>query len=245
MDIILKPLAQEVKSYIRDTPHFLAQIPKNVEDDDLLVTCDVKSLYSNIPHDLGLTAVGYWYDLNSHLLPRHFSKELIIEGVQLVLENNTFNFANQTFIQHKGTAMGTKLAPTYATLVLGYLEQQMYDKTDEVLGHEAGEYVRNNWMRFLDDCFTVWKRRFGTLDNFCRILNQLHPDLEFVMENSTIQLPFLDVMVIKEGTSITTDLFQKATDTRRYLPYNSCHPGHTRKNIPYCLARRVAMIVSD
>ena len=142
--------------------------------------------------------------------------------------------------------MGSKVAPTYATLVLGFLEQKLYSKTLERFGEEAAEYIHNNWHRFLDDCFIIWLSRLGNIVEFTDILNELHPDFQFVEAHHPSAIPMLDVMVKKlSDGKIVTDIFHKATDTRRYLPYNSCHPGHTRRNIPYSLARRVAMIVSD
>ena len=45
----------------------------------------------------------------------------IIEGIEITLNNNSFQFNNINYIQTLGTAMGTKMAPTYATLNLEYL----------------------------------------------------------------------------------------------------------------------------
>ena len=245
MDIILKPLAQKVNSYLRDTMDFLNKLPSEVSEDSILVTYDVSSLYSVIPHELGIEAVKYWYDKFKSSLPRHFSKEMITEGLEIILRNNTFMFLGEMYLQEKGTAMGTKVAPTYATLVLGYLEETLYQKVEDKFGREAAHHVYNSWKRFLDDCFMIWKLRFGNIDDFTHILNELHPDFNFVTEQSQSSLPFLDVKVIKKRNKIITDLHHKVTDTRRYVPYNSSHPGHTRRNIPYSLARRVAMIVDD
>jgi len=47
--------------------------------------------------------------------------------MMFILENNVFKFDNNYYKQTKGTAMGTKFAPTYATLVLGFLEKQLYE----------------------------------------------------------------------------------------------------------------------
>ena len=46
----LKPLPQNVKSYIKDTNDFLASLSP-FPDDVILCTIDVVGLYPNIPHD--------------------------------------------------------------------------------------------------------------------------------------------------------------------------------------------------
>ena len=65
------------------------------------------------------------------------------------------------------------------------------------------------------------------------------------MEKSYDTLPFLDILIIKDGSSITTDLYCKPTDTHQYLDFRSCHPSHTKRNIPFNLARRICTIVTD
>ena len=61
-----KPLAQKVKSYIKDTDtnDFLrktASLPA-LPDDIFLCTIDVVGLYPNIPHDEGLKALRKLFD---------------------------------------------------------------------------------------------------------------------------------------------------------------------------------------
>ena len=55
----LKPLAQKVKSYIKDTNDFLRKIASlpPLPDDIILCTIDIVGLYQNIPHDEGLIAL--------------------------------------------------------------------------------------------------------------------------------------------------------------------------------------------
>ena len=81
--------------------------------------------------------------------------------------------------------------------------------------------------------------------NFHGDLNKLHPDIQFTMEYSSTSLPFLDVLIKKSGTIVSTDIFYKPTDSKQYLNFKSCHPKHTKTNIPYNLARRICTIVSD
>ena len=55
-----------------------------------------------------------------------FNKKFITEGIELILNNNSFQFNHINYIQTLGTSMGTKIAPTYATLTLAYLEENLY-----------------------------------------------------------------------------------------------------------------------
>ena len=56
-DLILKPLTKHVKSNITDNIEFLNTCKRNVTTDTFLVTFDVCSLYTNIPHEFGLRAI--------------------------------------------------------------------------------------------------------------------------------------------------------------------------------------------
>ena len=58
VDTILRRFVPGIPSYIKDTTHFL-NILKHLEiqNTDLLVTIDVKSLYTNIPHTEGIAEI--------------------------------------------------------------------------------------------------------------------------------------------------------------------------------------------
>ena len=59
LDLILKPLAFQVKSYVKDSFHFLEMQPKSIDYDSTFVTFDVTSLYTNIPKELGPEALSF------------------------------------------------------------------------------------------------------------------------------------------------------------------------------------------
>ena len=57
LDLFLKPLT----IYIKDNTEFLKTCKRNVTDDTVLVILyDVCILYTNIPHEFGLTAIEYF-----------------------------------------------------------------------------------------------------------------------------------------------------------------------------------------
>ncbi len=54
--------------------------------------------------------------------------------------------------------MGSKFAPTYATLVVGFLEQKLYARIGSIYNDEFLSFIKTFWKRFLDDCFIFWTK---------------------------------------------------------------------------------------
>ena len=119
----IMPLSQ---SCIRDSTH-LINIHKGftVEPGMLLCTLDITSLYTNTPHNGGIQSTKEM--LTIHKPPDSLPHNLyIIELLELVLTNNHFEFNGKYYHQLSGTAMGTKLAPSYANLFMTKFEENMY-----------------------------------------------------------------------------------------------------------------------
>ena len=51
-----------------------------------LVTFDVKSLYTSIPHDCGLEAIRFWIEKHPDSLHSRFSKGFVLEIIKIILE---------------------------------------------------------------------------------------------------------------------------------------------------------------
>ena len=119
IDTIIKPLVLHIKSYIRDSIHFLQKCSITANDKTVLCTFDVKSLYKNIPHEYGLEAMNYWLDKHQDSINPRFSKAFILESVEFILKNYTFKFNDEYFLRLVGTETGTDMTPTYATLTMG------------------------------------------------------------------------------------------------------------------------------
>jgi len=194
---------------------------------------------------LGLEAIDYWLTKYPTLINQRFSKLFIKEGLKVILENNNFLFNDRFYNQTKETAMGTKVAPTYANLVMGYLERNLFHQIKITYDEHFVSIFKTFWKRYLDDCFLFWIKSINEIHSFHSILNNLHPDIKFTIDISNCKLPFLDILVIKKQTHIITDIYYKSTDSRQYLSFKSCHNKHTQINIPYTLAKRICTIVSD
>ena len=118
---ILLPCLDLIDHIVKDTFDFKDRVLKSCTDDTLVSTWDIKSLYSNIRHDLFLKSVEYWITKYQNQLPlmARFSSEFIIEGLKLILENNYVKINNIHFLQIKGVAMGTPVAVVGSNLVVG------------------------------------------------------------------------------------------------------------------------------
>ena len=101
-------------------------MPEKIDPYTLIGTFDITNLYNNIPHELRKQAISFWIDKYPDILHPRFNKKFIIEGIEIILNNNFFQFNNINDIQTLGTAMGTKMVPTYATLTQAYLEENLY-----------------------------------------------------------------------------------------------------------------------
>ena len=250
LHLILKPFVPLAPSYIRDSTDFLVKkrviINDPVELDDIVFeVCDVKDMYPNIELPVGLESTSFFIDSRPDLLNGRITKDCILKGLARVMSCCTFQFNDRCYSRETGTATGTTVAPTYANLVMAFLETKLYAKVLEVFGEEVQKYVIKNWLRFLDDGIIFWKKSFGDFSLFMQILNSLHPSIQFTHESSERKVSFLNITLYKENNSLKTDVFYKKTDSHDYLPFGSCHPRHTKQNIPYTLARLICTIVDD
>ena len=233
LDLILKPLAFQFKSYIKDSFHFLEMLPKSIGFDSTFVTFDVTSFYTNIPKEL---ALSFWIDrFPESLTESRFTKEFVIAGFEIVLTFNYFMFDGKWYLQIKGVTMRTKAAVILAILTVGYLEIKLYTILPNYFSTVYTKYINEHWKRFIDDYFITSKKN-ENLDLFEEILNNLHPSRKFTKDTDDNRIPFLDLLVIKTAErKIETDISTKNKCTSISLFWmctskkdQKKHPIHTR-----------------
>ena len=148
LDILLKPYLKHVKSYVRDSVDFLNQLPKEKNEKEVLITLDVTDMYTNIDHNLAKEAPEYWLTTHPECLPKNISEEFVLEALSIVLEFNTFTYNGRFYLQIRGMSMGTKSAPTIATLVMAYLEIKLHQVIETKYGRLVQEEFIRKWRNF-------------------------------------------------------------------------------------------------
>ena len=90
LDYQVQLLAQKVKSYNKDTNHFLIKLKSlgKLPQDAILCTIDVFGLYPNIPHSEGLTSLRRFLELRDK---KEISSDIVAELAEIVLKTTFFN----------------------------------------------------------------------------------------------------------------------------------------------------------
>ena len=86
LDYHLQPLAQNVKSYIKDTNHFLSKLKSlgKLPKEAILCTVGVGGLYPNIPHSEGLTSLPRFLELRGK---KQISSDTLLELAEILLNS--------------------------------------------------------------------------------------------------------------------------------------------------------------
>ena len=83
---------------------------------------DVVGLYNNIPHEYRLRACRTMLDRLENCYPPTGD---VIDLARLVLTLNCFQYEDRFYSQVHGTAIGTRMATSYANVFMGCFEEAM------------------------------------------------------------------------------------------------------------------------
>ena len=232
-EFYLKPLAQNLPSFVKDTTDFINKIEiLNSEKGPLppgclLVSWDVVAMFPNIDNNLGISAVRKALDSRSDKFP---STDCIVEAIEICLQTNNCQFSGKNFVQKHGTAMGPKNACSYADLAMGLIDEK---------AKSEGAVKPMLWWRYRDDVFDIWPHGLPKLLEFTEYINSLYPTIKFELVYSEHTLNVLDLTLHLQEGFIKTDIYAKPTDSHLYLPFSSSHPAHCKRAIPYGVALRI------
>ena len=109
---------------------------------------------------------------------------------ELVLKSNNFEFNGKHYLQKRGTAIGTRMAPSYANIFMDRLERRLI---------QNAEVKPHIWWRYINDIFIVWMEGEEKLKEFIDYLNNAHDTIKFTCKWLDHEIEFLDVKVLNES----------------------------------------------
>eukprot|EP00956_Cyclotella_meneghiniana_P012680 scaffold18027_cov38-Cyclotella_meneghiniana.AAC.1 len=162
----LIPIQKNQPSYFQDSFELkrildALELPRNT----FPFTSDAESMYTNIKTEPALASLSK-YIQEKVRGKNELEKSALIEGLNLVLRNNIFQFGDTYWLQISGTAMGTPPAPPHATIFYALYEKELVPRwrkhvffykriIDDVIGfwtaHEDPSQNDILWKQFEDD----------------------------------------------------------------------------------------------
>ena len=126
-------------------------------------------------------------------------------------EINAFTYDNQHYLQVCGTAMGTRMAPSYANIFMGVLEKNMLATPRAAPQGKTPLFYK----RFIDDVFGIWLFGEEAQLAFVAHANKAHPSINFTCRFST-EVDFMDSPLSIRGDSISS--IRLVHEAHRYSP---------------------------
>ncbi|CAF1406607.1 unnamed protein product, partial [Rotaria sordida] len=201
----------------------------NMNQNTIFCTIDIVDLYTMIPQVEGVLLLKKMLDYLKMKKVGGLKIETIIRLSRFVMQNNYFSYDGQFYHQIRGGAMGSPLTFTMANCYMFFFERQIAKQ----IKNSGGLYFR-----YIDDLFIVinWPVR--------HLLKQIDKWKNFdenIKLNPNIGsfATFLDLYMENRDGVLFTIVYQKPSYEPYYLPFNSIHPIHMKKNIPFTMLLRV------
>ena len=229
--IIQKSLFRENPHLLKSTDHAISKFIKINLTNAKFISLDVKSLYTSIPIEEGISAV--WLESAAWDIP--FEDRIVLkDATRMVIENNYFSFGNRHFKQVKGVAMGSPLGPSFANTFLLYI--------DRIIKNYQGVI---DYFRYIDDILIIGDINIESND-LVSFANSINPSIqfEFVEDGSTVD--YLDLtLCIREG-NLTFSIYEKEISSwSRYISSESLHKSRMLEGISIGAIKRTLKLCSD
>ena len=133
--------------------------------------------------------------------------------LRLILKENSLHFNGKNYLQTHGTAMGTKLAVSFANIFMATVET---------------EIINQSHFKFL------WNINKEEINSSIELANSYHLPIKFTAEISDKEITFMDTCVykaerFKKESILDVRTHFKPTEPFQYTHFTSCHPPAVRK----------------
>jgi hypothetical protein len=224
LDKELQPILKLLPTVCTSSRHLIKDMHnKSFPPNSVILCADVTALYPNIPITLGIKTVQkVLKDLHC------FSDEklyFLMALLRWILTNNYCTFNNTTYLQLKGTAMGTPTAVVYSNIFLYGIESE-----------KLLTYTPHYYTRYIDDVFAIFPST-DHANNYVTDFNSFCPSIKFEAVTVARSGVMLDLeLTLQQHTHSSHDivihkLYQKPRNVYQYIPPSSEHKPSLFKNI--------------
>ena len=173
-----------------NSTHFVSTVSnKMILDNEIMVSFDVESRFTNVPIDAAVQAALQKLEDDPSLADRTtLTPVQIADLLTFILRSTYFQYNGSIYEQKDGAAMGSPVSAVIANLYMESFEEQAIT---------TSSYEPRIWKRYVDNTFTILDRE--NVDDFLQHLNNQQPSIRFTMktENDN-KLAFLDTAVLRE-----------------------------------------------
>ena len=242
LDQIIRPIFDKLTPYsLRNSIEFIKELKKfRTTDQTLLYTFDITDLYTMIPQQESILAVCEMLGQNKI---NKVNGEIPINTIRTlfrhVLENAYFALQLpgekvKYYKQIRGGPMGSECTQVLADVYMRKWEQQFKEEQDK---------EEELYFRFRDDIFITTRKNKDEMDKKLIELGKKDKNIGLTFEKGPY-VDYLDIRVQVETPNFRTKVFRKLAAQPYILPFNSAHPPHVMKNIPFSALLRVVRICS-
>jgi hypothetical protein len=197
---------------------------------DTIISFDIVCLLTTVPASEALQVIRNKLHSNDTLVEWSVLQfKAIIRMLEVCLRTTYFQVDDNFFHQKDGMAMGSCRSPIVSNIYMEHFEKLPLD---------WAQHKPSLWLWYVDDTFVVWPHgpeRFS-----------LRPPIQFTVEiESDSAISFLDVLVIRKGTTLATKIYRKLAHTGRYLNLKSNHLPHVKRGLVQSLQKRASTICQE
>ncbi|CAF1139748.1 unnamed protein product [Rotaria sordida] len=234
LDDLLRPLFDNMalKTTVTSDFELVKQLQEwsknNMRQETLFCTIDVANLYTMVPQIEGVLSLKKMLDYLKLKQVSGFKIETIIRLSRFVMQNNYFSYDGQFYHQIREGAMGSPLTLTIGNCYIFFYEKQIIKQISNINGL---------YFRYIDDIFVAINWPFRHLLKQIDRWNKFDENIK-LSESIGITGDFLDLHIGNQDGQLITKVYQKPSYEPYYLPFNSIHPLHMKKNIIFTILLR-------
>ena len=182
----IKPLTEEVRSFIKDSGSFVETVKDlEISDEEHIISFDVEEMYTSLPKGDVLRVLKE--QIQRQDFRPDIEKPALIRLAEMSVQHMHFRYGNNFFVQKDGLFIGSPASPAFAEIYLQALERNhVYKMVNSP----------RLWLRKVDDTFVITKH---DPQQMLKELNSIHPQVKFTLEQEKEgKLAFLDCLIERE-----------------------------------------------